>query len=76
MRRPCAVAAATLLFLAGCGEEVQTVPVGGARKADGAPWAASSSPYLASGWTTGNEASWDKQLTRRTQAQNDYAPRQ
>jgi len=75
MRR-CAMAAAAMLLVSACGEKVQTVPLGGARKVDGMPWAASSSPYLASGWTTGNEASWDTQLQRRTQAQNDYSPRQ
>jgi len=76
MRARLALAAAAALLLSACGEQVQTVPVGGAQKVDGHAWAASSSPYLASGWTTGDQASWDAQLRRRAQAQNDFAPRQ
>lgn len=76
MMRRFVCAAAVVWLVSACGEKVQTVPVGGERKADGVPWAASSSPYLAPGWTSGNEASWDAQLKRRVQAQNDYAPRQ
>ncbi|MDQ6630084.1 MAG: hypothetical protein M3Z29_16805 [Pseudomonadota bacterium] len=66
----------TLVALAGCGERAQTVPVGTAKKSDGQLWQIHDNGYLASGWTPGNEASWDAQLVKRTQGQNDYAPRQ
>ena len=70
-----AAVVATLL-LSACGEQVQTVPVAGQRKSDQNAWAAgASSPYVAPGWTPGNEASWDSQIRRRTQGQNDYSPR-
>ena len=74
--RRLALAAAAAFLLSACGEKVQTVPVGGARQVDGHAWAASSSPYLAPGWVSGDQASWDTQMQRRAQAQNDFAPRQ
>jgi len=76
MRERLALAAAAAFLISGCGERVQTVPVGAAQKVDGHAWAASSSPYIASGWVAGDQASWDAQLRRRAQAQNDFAPRQ
>ncbi len=63
------------LAFAACGEKVQTIPVGAAKKIDGQPWQIQDNGYLAPGWTPGDEASWNKQLTLRAQAQNDYAPR-
>jgi hypothetical protein len=61
--------------VAGCGEKVQTIPVGGERKADTSGWQITDNGFVAPGWTPGNEASWDSQLKRRAQAQNDFAPR-
>jgi hypothetical protein len=61
--------------LAGCGERVQTIPVGAVKKVDGQAWQIRDNGYVASGWTPGDEASWTAQITRRTQGQNDYAPR-
>jgi hypothetical protein len=69
------VVAATLVVLAACGERVQTLPAGGAKKADRPPWQTTDNGYVAPGWTPGNEASWDAQIKKRAQAQNDYAPR-
>ncbi len=68
-------AGAVLAALSGCGERVQTIPAGTAKKVDGAPWQVVDNGYVAPGWTPGNEASWNAQLSARTQAQNDYAPR-
>ena len=54
---------------------MQTIPVGAAKKVDGKPWQIRDNGFVAPGWTPGDEASWNAQLTRRTQGQNDYAPR-
>ena len=61
------------IALAGCGERVQTIPVGSAKKADGAAWQITDNGFIAPGWTPGNEASWDAQLKKRAQSQNDFA---
>jgi hypothetical protein len=63
-----------LAFVA-CGEKVQTIPVGTAKKADSQAWQTQEARYLAPGWTPGNEASWNAQMANRAQGQNDYAPR-
>lgn len=59
--------------MAGCGEQVQTIPVGTQKKADSVAWQIKDNGYVAPGWTPGNEASWDAQLKKRAQAQNDFA---
>ncbi len=66
---------AVAIAFAACGEKVQTIPVGTAKKVDGQPWQNKDTRFLAPGWTPGNEASWDAQMTARAQGQNDYAPR-
>ncbi len=68
-------AVAVVCALVACGEKVQTMPVGGAKKAHGQPWQITDNGYLAPGWKPGDEASWNAQLTQRAQGQNDYAPR-
>jgi hypothetical protein len=68
------VAVAAVLFAA-CGEKVQTIPVGTAKKVDGQVWQTKDDRFLAPGWTPGDEASWNAQMTNRAQGQNDYAPR-
>ena len=69
------IVVAAAYALVACGERAQTMPVGGAKKADGQPWQINDNGYLAPGWAPGNEASWNAQLTQRAQGQNDYAPR-
>ena len=63
------------IVLAGCGEKVQTIPVGDARKTDSQAWQNKDTRYLAPGWTPGDQNSWNAQLANRAQGQNDYAPR-
>ena len=70
-----ALLAIAAVVLPACGEKVQTVPVGGERKADGQPWQNKDARYLAPGWTPGDQNSWNAQLANRAQSQNDYAPR-
>ena len=63
------------LALAACGEKVQTVPVGSAKKTDAQVWQTQDKRFLAPGWTPGDEGSWNAQMANRAQGQNDYAPR-
>jgi hypothetical protein len=67
---------AVAALLAGCGERVQTIPVGAEKKAVARSFEIADNGYVAPGWTPGDEASWDAQLKKRAQAQNDFAPRQ
>jgi hypothetical protein len=67
-----AFAAAALL--AGCSEHSQAQPTP-IKKADAKAYTgAPSEPkiYTASGWTTGDDASWQNQIRGRTQGQNEY----
>ena len=78
MRTPLLTLLAALsatLALAGCGERVQTIPVGTAKKTDSAAWQITDNGFLAAGWTPGDQASWDAQMKKRAQGQNDYAQR-
>ena len=62
--------------LSACGDRDQTIGVSNSKQADGNAWDVSSNdPYVASGWTLGDRGSWEDHLRRRTQMQNDYAPR-
>lgn len=61
--------------LVACGERVQTMPVGTAKKSDAQAWQTQDKRFLAPGWTPGDQASWDAQMANRAQGQNDYAPR-
>ncbi len=67
---------ASASVLGACGDRTQTIGVSNSKQADGNAWDVSSNdPYVASGWTSGDRASWEDHLRRRTQMQNDYAPR-
>ena len=70
-----ASALAAALMLPACSERSQAQPAA-LKKADakastGAP--AEPKVYTASGWTTGDDASWQNQIRGRTQGQNEYA---
>jgi hypothetical protein len=60
---------ALLAGLAAC-EKPQTAET---RKSDTRAWQGAENPYVASGWTAGDQVSWEQQLRTRAQAQNDYA---
>ena len=71
-----ALVAVTVAGLGACGDRVQTIGENNARHADTDAWQiAGNDPSIAPGWTVGDRASWDDHLRRRTQMQNDYAPR-
>lgn len=55
--------------LAACTEKPQTATV---RKADTPAFQGAADPYVAAGWKPGDATSWNKQLTERAQAQNEY----
>ncbi|WP_374562942.1 hypothetical protein [Ideonella sp.] len=71
---PLAVATAVLLLPA-CSEHSQGEPAAlkkaDAKASSGA--AAADKAYMASGWTAGDDASWQTQIRGRNQGQNEYA---
>ncbi|MBY4899301.1 hypothetical protein [Cupriavidus sp. AU9028] len=67
---PLAVAAA--LVLGACSEKPQTTSASH-RKADAQAWkGAADDPFVATGWTQGDQESWRKQIRQRNQYQNEY----
>lgn len=73
MIRPICVSAvaALVLNLAGCGEKPQTGAT--VRKTDTPAWQAAENPFVAPGWTAGDNASWEAQLRERARrGQNEY----
>jgi hypothetical protein len=72
MSRLTALAAVTaaLFALAACGEKPQTAQT---RKPDTEVWKGADNAFSASGWKTGDKASWEEQMRNRAQAQNEYA---
>lgn len=66
---------ATALLLPGCGEpsqaEAARLKKADAKASSGAP--AQAKVYTATGWTPGDDASWQTQIRGRTQGQNEYA---
>ena len=70
--RALAIAMAVAAALAGCGEKVQTAE---GRRTDAKPWQGATSvdaAYVANGWKAGDKASWEEQMRRRAQTQNEY----
>lgn len=67
--------ALALCGLAACGERSQGEPAR-LKKADSKPSAgavATDKAYMASGWTAGDDTSWQAQIRSRAQGQNEYA---
>jgi hypothetical protein len=62
--------AAALVVLAGCGDPGDRAP--GVRAPDAKSWQAPQNGFVAPGWTSGDERSWDEQLRRRAANQNEY----
>jgi hypothetical protein len=75
-RLHCALVAVIVAALGACGDREQTIGRSDSRHADSPAWEIDNNdPSIAPGWTAGDRASWDDHLRRRTQMQNDYAPR-
>ena len=64
-----AAASAAVVALAACGEKPQT---SGTRKADAAPSTGAVAAYTASGWKAGDATSWEAQMKKRSEGQNEY----
>ena len=74
MRAAMVVGGLSLAVLLGaCTERVQTNDPKAERKVDVPGWKGGAVRYTVPGWTLGDEASWDAQLRRRAQNQNDFA---
>ena len=56
--------------LAGCSDPGNRPP--GEKAPDTKSFQAPKSAFVAPGWTSGDERSWDEQLRRRAQNQNEY----
>lgn len=65
----CVVLAA--LALCGCAEREQTARTAGPGTVQ-PPWVAAANPFVVPGWTSGDQASWQQQMTKRAQNQNEY----
>jgi ABC-type glycerol-3-phosphate transport system substrate-binding protein len=67
------LAFACALVLAACGGGSSGKPEPSAsRKAAQPPWDAAANPFVAPGWTSGDAASWQAQMVRRAQNQNEF----
>jgi hypothetical protein len=62
---------AAALLLGACSEKVQTA--GSKPGVDGKPWEGAQNEFVAAGWTAGDKTSWEQQLRKRSQGQNEYA---
>ena len=72
MQGRCSATAALVsacLALAACGEKPQT---SGTRKADTAPSQGAMAAYSAPGWKAGDATSWEAQIKKRSDGQNEY----
>jgi hypothetical protein len=68
------LAAGVVLSLAGCEKsqaDAARLKKAGAKASQGAEKA--DKAYTASGWTAGDDASWQAQIRARTEGQNEYA---
>jgi hypothetical protein len=65
-----AALAPIVLLLAACGDPGNRPP--GARAPDQKTWQGAAEPYVAPGWTPGDAQSWDEQMRKRVQGQNEY----
>jgi hypothetical protein len=68
-RRLAWAAALACVLLAACGEKPQT---SGTRKADAAPSQGAVAAYTAPGWKPGDATSWEAQMKKRSDGQNEY----
>jgi hypothetical protein len=68
---------ATVVGLSACGEKPQTAtPIGKFGKVDVAPSeggsATAQAAYTAPGWKAGDATSWEAQIKKRAEGQNEY----
>ncbi len=58
--------------LSGCGERARSDQTASARRNVQPPWDAAADPFVAPGWKSGDQASWQAHMTQRAQNQNEY----
>jgi hypothetical protein len=63
---------ACALSLAACGGPSGKADQIVSKKATRPSWDAAANPFVVSGWTSGDKASWQEQMTKRAQNQNEY----
>ena len=74
MRRHRVVAVSLSILLAGiagCGGGSGADQVV-AKRGEQPPWDAAADPFVVPGWKSGDKASWQEQMTKRAQNQNEY----
>jgi ABC-type glycerol-3-phosphate transport system substrate-binding protein len=64
-----AAALAVAALLSACAEQPQE---SSASKGSAPSWDGAGNAYMVEGWKPGDQASWDEQMRRRAQAQNEY----
>jgi pyruvate/2-oxoglutarate dehydrogenase complex dihydrolipoamide dehydrogenase (E3) component len=72
--RPLSWGLMAVVVLAACGERPQS-EAARLKKADAKPSTgavATDKAYMASGWTAGDDTSWQAQIRSRAQSQNEY----
>jgi hypothetical protein len=67
------VAVTVMAVLVACGEKPQTVTSSAIRKSDTKAWQAAQNPFVAPGWKSGDQASWELQMRNRSLGQNEYS---
>jgi len=64
------LACVAALVLTACGESAQQASAGA--KGSDPSWTGASSGHSAEGWKAGDQTSWEEQMRRRSEAQNEY----
>ena len=70
MKRLLALVCAVLL--AACGGSSGKAEQAASKKAVQPAWEAAADPFVAPGWKSGDKPSWQEQITKRAQGQNEY----
>ncbi len=61
-----------IFLLAACGGPSGKADQAVSKKATEPTWDAVAGPFVAPGWKPGDKASWQEQITKRAQGQNEY----
>lgn len=75
MRRPVSSLGTLFLLvavLAGCGGPKTAADQAGSRRGLQPAWEAAANPFVVPGWKSGDQASWQAQMTKRAQNQNEF----
>ncbi|WP_298288637.1 hypothetical protein [Thiomonas sp.] len=62
---------AALALVAGCSQKPQTLTQTGAPPSQD-PWMGANPAFTEKGWKVGDQASWQREIDRRAQYQNEY----